>query len=293
MGDPARHRDYGDSEETPGERRAAIERIRKALGDAEARSGKAAPVEGGSGESLHKRITDRHARLASLLFRIEQTRRLLEGLEDEASTIEKEIAGYETGLRALLGDVLDEAEDWAATLWSPIPVLAYRMWRVRDGRLHGVRSAWNGPELEAHCLGGGRIAGRSVGVPHTNGECGNPPCGIYAYGGPQALIGNLARPGHAVGLVALSGKVVEHERGYRAQLARVVALAVSVGGVVHYSADPSWVSGVFTGSDPAVQSRGEVGHINVRDHPAADLRQFFDNQKGRFLQQWTSANPNE
>ena len=293
MSDAARRRDYEDSEETPGERRAAIERIRKALSDSEARSGRAAQVTGGPAESLHKRITDRHARLASLLFRIEQTRRFLEGLDDEASAISKEIAGYEKGLRALLGDVLHEAEDREATLWSPIPVLAYRMWRLRDGRLHGVRSAWSGPELEAHCLGGGRVEGRSIGVPHTDGECGKPPCGIYAYGAPQGLIGNLIRPGHAVGLVALSGKVVEHERGYRAQFARVVALAVSDSGVVHYSADPSWVRGVFAGSDPAAPSGGEAGHINVRDHPAADLRRFFETREERFLQQWTSVNPNE
>ncbi len=283
----------GDPDETPGERRAAIERIRKAIGDAEARSGRVAPVAGAPTELLHKRITDRRARLASVLYRIEQARRLLEGLEDEASTINKEIAGYETGLRALLGGVLDEADDWAATLWSPIPVLAYRMWRLRDGRLHGVRSAWNGPALEAHCLGGGRVEGRSVGVPHTNGECGNPPCGIYAYGAPQGLIGDLVQPGHAVGLVALSGKVVEHERGYRAQFAGVVALAVSVGGVIHYSADPSWVSGVFAGGDPAAPSGGVTGHVNVRDHPAAEICRFFDTRKERFLQQWTSVSPNE
>ncbi len=293
MGGPVRRCEGGDSEETPGERRAAIERIRKAMGDAEARSGRTAPAAGASTELLHKRIADRHARLTSVLYRIEQARRLLENLEGEASTINKEIAGYETGLRALLGGVLDKADDWAAPLWSPIPVLAYRMWRLRDGRLHGVRSAWNGPALEAHCLGGGRIEGRLVGVPHTNGECGNPPCGIYAYCAPQGLIGNLAQPGHAVGLVALSGKVVEHERGYRAQFARVVALAVSAGGVIHYGADPSWVNGVFAGSDPAAPSGGETGHVNVRDHPAAEIRRFFDTRKERFLQQWISASPNE
>jgi hypothetical protein len=73
-------------------------------------------------------------------------------------------------------------------------------------------------------------------VPHTDGRCGYPPCGLYCFKEPEQLIGAFGLPTGSrlavVGLVSLSGKVVEHENGYRAQKARVLAAAAVGRGMV-------------------------------------------------------------
>jgi hypothetical protein len=104
------------------------------------------------------------------------------------------------------------------------------MWDVR-GSLWGAARAWDRPEHEARCLS--RRAGNSdVDVPHTDGRCGYPPCGLYCFKEPEQLLAAFGLPTGprlaVLGMVALSGKVVEHENGYRAQKARVLA-AVAVG----------------------------------------------------------------
>jgi len=112
--------------------------------------------------------------------------------------------------------------------WSPRPVLAFRMWEVR-GRLQGALQAWDRPVRVARCVSG-RTERDDGEVPHTDGRCGQPPCGIYAFREPAQLLASFGLPEgsrrRVYGLVALSGKVVEHERGYRGQRASVVAAAV-------------------------------------------------------------------
>jgi hypothetical protein len=112
--------------------------------------------------------------------------------------------------------------------WSPRPVLAFRMWDVR-GRLQGAFQAWDRPVRVARCVSG-RTERDDGEVPHTDGRCGQPPCGIYGFKEPGQLLASFGLPEgsrrRVYGLVALSGKVVEHERGYRGQRARVVAAAV-------------------------------------------------------------------
>ena len=60
------------------------------------------------------------------------------------------------------------------------------------------------------------------------------------------------------GLVALSGKVVEHEHGYRAERARVVAAAVLSVGKLSLGADPQWIEDVF--ARPADAHRPRRGY---------------------------------
>ena len=116
--------------------------------------------------------------------------------------------------------------------WSPRPVLGFRMWDVR-GRLQGAFQAWDRPVRVARCVSG-RTERDDGEVPHTDGRCGQPPCGIYAFREPAQLLASFGLPEgsrrRVYGLVALSGKVVEHERGYRGQRASVVAAAVVGGG---------------------------------------------------------------
>lgn len=112
-------------------------------------------------------------------------------------------------------------------LWSPEAILGFRVWNVADA-LYGARQAWPAAELTARCL---RRPDRPTddGVPHTEG-CSRPPCGIYAVKRIDRLVDEVGLPGPgrrwAFGLVELTGKVVEHDRGYRARHARCIAAAV-------------------------------------------------------------------
>jgi hypothetical protein len=128
----------------------------------------------------------------------------------------------------------------SALLWSPDPVVGYRYWRIDVDGLRGVRGMrWVRPHLDAHCRWG--VPGP---VPHAAGECGPPPCGIYATKDPQDLIGGYSSDAAwallvgegvrmletgAYGAVALSGRVVEHERGYRGARADVRGVVVAGG----------------------------------------------------------------
>lgn len=97
------------------------------------------------------------------------------------------------------------------------------------GRLRGAWQEWEHPWRDARCVSGRREQDDGE-VPHTDGRCGHPPCGIYAYKEPADLLRAFELPRGSqrlvYGLVELSGKVVEHERGYRGRHAAVVVAAV-------------------------------------------------------------------
>ena len=126
-------------------------------------------------------------------------------------------------------------------MWSPQPVIGFRYWKIDLDGLRGIRGhRWDGPAMTARCRPrqGTIVPGE---IPHTAGECGRPPCGIYALRDPRDLVTSYGRdsawsrlvvperpllePG-AFGAVALTGRVVEHERGYRAVRAEVIGLVV-------------------------------------------------------------------
>ncbi len=111
--------------------------------------------------------------------------------------------------------------------WSPTPVLAFRAWRLEDGLLCGAVEVWATESLVATCHSD---AGADE-VPHSDGRCGTPACGIYALKRVADIRDVTGWPVErmALGLVALSGKVVEHALGYRAQEAQILALAVRRG----------------------------------------------------------------
>ena len=97
-------------------------------------------------------------------------------------------------------------------LWSPEAAVGWRAWRVVDGGvLHGMRQRWPSDELESRCST----------CPESPGyHCS---CGIYAVKERWQLL-SAGFAATVVGRVELSGLVIEHERGYRAQRARIVEL---------------------------------------------------------------------
>ena len=119
--------------------------------------------------------------------------------------------------------------------WSPGPVYGFRVWQLVDGGWHGVKVPWPAPTQTAVCLY--RSTDRDAPIPHDATECRKPPCGIYALKDPQRLrraLGGWSDATIGVGVAELSGRVIEHDSGWRAQRARVVGLGVIDG-------DERWV----------------------------------------------------
>lgn len=117
-----------------------------------------------------------------------------------------------------LGD--DFARDDA---WYPSTLTGWRSWRVVriDDRWHLTSTVahdiWEpGQRLEAVCRG------REDG--DARAPCLDHGCGIYARTHRLPVTYVTTGPRAVVGLVAMWGRVIEHEQGYRAQFAYPVAL---------------------------------------------------------------------
>lgn len=129
------------------------------------------------------------------------------------------------------------------TLWSPAPIFGFRFWRVQIDGLYGSTGVrWERPSLEAECrsprglrfvtAGGLERERFGAGEPVPHLDC---TCGIYAVPSVVALLDHAVRPvapgarlpeTGAFGIVAMTGRVVEHERGWRAGRAEATALLV-------------------------------------------------------------------
>lgn len=175
--------------------------------------------------------------------RLERIEEQIGELLSEQRRLTQELANWEKAIALTLGTEIERIRIQRGEAWSPTPVLGYRMWGIRPDGLHGVRVRWRDPWFVATCR-----AGAPDEVPHSDGRCGRLGCGIYAAKDPQSLVTGLTG-GDVLGLVALTGKVVEHERGYRAREAQVVAVAAGHGERMLVTDDPALVASVF--HDPA------------------------------------------
>ena len=274
-------------------RSGEIDRLRRRLAEIRNSWGKRAqfPKEA---ERLENLIADRKIAAAVARSQIDAASRSLEELQTKLNAVTAEINGYEAGIEAILRKHLEEATGWAEPMWSPIPVYGFRLWWITSTGLQGAtRYVWLRPHLSARC---GGPAGTDDGeVPHTDGRCGNPPCGIYALKDTSSLVRFATAAsddglGVMIGLTALSGKVVEHDEGYRAQHAEVVAAAVFRDGRVITGDSPDWIADLFRdpaglpvpGTDPP---GGANEYIEVIDYLNDCLHQ--EEKK------WTSASRSE
>jgi hypothetical protein len=85
------------------------------------------------------------------------------------------------------------------------------------------------PHQTARCLKTGTDP--DLPVPHDAAVCSHPPCGIYAFADPARIRHELTwfAPPPVIlllGLTELTGRVIQHARGYRAERAKVVGAAV-------------------------------------------------------------------
>jgi hypothetical protein len=105
------------------------------------------------------------------------------------------------------------------------PLVAFRAWRVIDGRLRSpyLPVFWEERVMAARCRRKDRPSCQSRMVPHTppHFACG---CGIHAYYEPDASFPTVDYRG-VTGIVSLWGKVEVRSRGLRSEFARIEALA--------------------------------------------------------------------
>ncbi len=198
-------------------------------------------------------------------------------------TRELDVARQEAeGRMKLLEAVLEQAtRDLGIQLdhhWSPTPIFGFRAWEIVDNELVGVKTSWARPTMTAVCLKG---AG-TVDVPHSDGRCGRLGCGVYAAKSVQHIIRSAQlAPGdeYVLGLVALEGKVVEHELGYRAAKATIVAAAAGIRTMQATTSDEAAISHLCRNPSFVIQHQGEPfdRHVDAIEHAA----EYLNNELAR------------
>lgn len=219
-------------------------------------------------DSLEKSILRREHRSMALTRRIRELEKELTDARNELGAVRAEIEGSRATGALLIEEILDRVRIDQGEAWSPNPFRGYRVWRIHEGAIWGNQVVWTEPELEGRCL-------RSIpgdDVPHPVDRCGPPACGIYAVKSldmfPPGVAATEMRDS-VVGVVALSGKVVEHELGYRASRARVVAAAVNRGGQRRLFHSRDEIAALFRDPISTIEGRPE-------DEDADDVRAFLE-----------------
>ena len=176
---------------------------------------------------LERSIKRRKAKAHTLRRRIEELQLQLKKAQRELTAVDHEIDGSWQAAYLLVEDQIDEIRRQYGEGWSPVPIFGYRLWAIRDTGLFGYRTQWRRPSLTSTCLN--NVPGEDV--PHSVHRCGPPACGTYATKSLKVLreeLGITEVSGYAVGVVALTGKVIEHDQGYRAAHASVAAISATV-----------------------------------------------------------------
>lgn len=150
--------------------------------------------------------------------RIRHLEAQIERLADERERLEGEILGCFHGAEALLVDLIDRLEALDGPSWSPEPVPGYTILEVTDGLVHDGDHRWRTPLLRPRCPSGRWDA------PHE--ACAALACGVLAYKSIDRLPGISGGTLRAVAEIAMSGRVIEHVDGYRAEVGEIVSLIV-------------------------------------------------------------------
>lgn len=223
------------------------------------------------------RLAIRQNRLRSRLEVVEEQ---LAELVSERRRLLEEDARIDLMRTALVDDVADRIRRRHNEGWSPTPVTGYRVWAVGENRLQGATGhVWETPRLDAEC---GR-ARTNRDLPHTDSLCSRfgHGCGIYAAKDPARL-----EEGDSIwvlGVVHLSGKVVEHELGYRAARAEVKAVAAQAEGRLLATCDPGQIDELF--ADPIATIRRSGREIEAVLH-GTDLLEVIEDLE-REMEKWT------
>jgi hypothetical protein len=225
--------------------------------------------------------------------RLRDLRSRLATIQSEVDALEAEVAGTDKTLRYFLSDVISRVKVDRGHAWSPVPMLGFRVWTLSDDEFHGYRVQWKHRSMTARC---GRT-NDNADIPHTDGQCADPPCGVYAAKDVDRIIeahAALEVERLAVGLVAMTGKVVEHEHGWRAEEVTVLALAFVRGGRVFTADDPDEIELLFQGVGLSAGWNREVGTAPLpdRNRITAAIAAYMQEQE-RKKTTWILESPNE
>lgn len=214
------------------------------------------------------RLTFRQNRLRARLDVIEEQ---LTELAAERRRLLEEDARIDLMRTALVDDVAEQIRRRHKEGWSPSPVIGYRVWAIVDNRLQGATGhVWERPQLDAEC----DRSRTNRDLPHTDRHCSTfgHGCGIYAAKDPARLEEGSAT--WVLGIIHLSGKVVEHEHGYRAARGRVVAVAAQGEGKLLATGDPDRIADLF--ADPTATIRRSGIEVETVLHGTALLAVIED-----------------
>lgn len=245
-----------------------LAKLRRELATLEQRYG---PAPDPRLESLESSLRRRVGRIDELTDRIDE-------LIDELAVLERERDGLVTGMTALVAERIEEIRRRHGEGWSPVPIHAFRAWDVSADGLHGAAERWEGPVKQATCS---KLT-RNADVPHTDIGCNRPRCGVYAVKDIGQILDGRTGDGTAVGVVAMTGKVVEHEHGYRAATAEAVALSATWDGRTLTTDDPDLVAVTFAAPTDAIAGFGEPSD----GWPAERIAEFLESAERR--RRWTS-----
>ena len=251
------------------------------------------------GQRFRRRLADERAKVEALTEELDQ-------FDTRIAALDAEVAAAREELAELLKTCLAKADDIAArqrlvrqaeaetidstAMWSPTAVLGYRIWTIADSRFCGHWQVWDAPRKTATCTAQGPL-------PHTDGRCAEVAfgCGIYAAKSPRPLLAgkDIRRNStFALGLVGLEGTVVEHERGYRAERASVLAIAIYERGALWMTDELTQLGELFsshrTAADLGIQPLPQPKNVDTTRQAITDYLDYHARRK----QSWTSANSN-
>lgn len=228
-------------------------------------------------DSLERSIARRQERHHALRRRLGDLEKRLSETRAELRAITNEITGSRATGALLIEDILDRVRQDNDERWSPTPLRGYRVWRIESGAIWGNQVPWPEPRLEGRCLRS--IPGEDI--PHPSGRCGPPACGIYAVKDLDmfpASVGRCEMRDIAVGVVGLTGKVIEHELGFRAQRASVVALAIHHRGTRVSTNQAPEIEALFRAPGDAVERLGNHGVSSPNEAKAFLERSLKEDQ---------------
>lgn len=222
--------------------------------------------------SLKRSIDRRRQRRAALNRRLNDLTRQVAEAESQLKAVNSEIHGAQRAGALLLNDVIDRVRQEKGEGWSPAPVFGFRAWHLFNGLLYGAKVMWQIPEMTAECLH--HVPGEDL--PHSVGRCGPPPCGVYAVKDLNVLKRELGIDSSSIlGVVAMTGKVIEHELGYRAAKSTVVAITGRIGGHRFATDRPGEIADLFANPVGAAARLETVG-VKVSDRYLIEWKEEND-----------------
>ncbi|MFZ0014215.1 MAG: hypothetical protein WAL25_08885 [Acidimicrobiia bacterium] len=222
-------------------------------------------------ESLERSIDRRRSRRAALQRRLDELERQTTAVRSELRGVEAEIGGSLATGALLIDDILERVKRDNSEGWSPTPVRGFRVWSIRDNAIFGNQTQWQAPTLSGRCLR--QVPGEDI--PHSMARCGPPACGIYAVKDLDMFPSDVATSqiNHTVvGVVAMAGKVVEHQLGYRAQRATTVAAVAFDDRRRVFLRQPQEIDELFT--DPDATIARLTNHADPSPTQARELLEF-------------------